>query len=929
MVIHEMFLAALSRRLLAMSRRNDNGFWTVMQSNHYVMEMVLVLLPIVGGAVLIYWNYSIMEDKTGSKKVDPKASRDPRIERIVLLRPNITQLTPYEMTILHEVILPDELKVHMDDIGGLRDLKDNVRHEVLRPLRHRDLYRNSHLAAPPKGVLLMGPPGTGKTMLAKAIANEVGVVFINFSVSNMQSKWYGDNEKLVAALFSVAQKLAPCILFIDEIDVFLRRRADSDHEVSSRVKGQFMSLWDGLLTDRNNAVLVLATTNRPADLDEAVLRRFTRQFEMPLPDQPEREHILTAILTKECPDYVQDLQIPLLAERTEGFSGSDLRNLCEIAAHVRMREAAEEKQCIEMQKVKLGEEYADETPQIRRMAADDLFKALTQVRPTGHYAFEFERKRRQQALLMGRGWLGSVPVTPKSRKGRRQHSPARYKVVNKVGGRSSAGDSEEDGAEESEDSTDSRDSPPRSSEGPSTPITDETRRAIFCKSVELLAQMVRHQLTTPDVDSLSTAERLLLANVILPSNVSSVPVGRDDLIDDIYRSAISPMLGQKKRRRRKHSVYLCGPEGNGRAQIVEQLALLPTTQPRSKRATFIRVGLEDLVEAYEKNQAVLVEALSAGLRPAALSPAVSRYGSPLAASARAVAATLANNSSRSSSAWLCGFVRALFGLASRCAPSVIVLCEADRFLAADDPRLPSDTQRLLHHEFSQCWLRTCPPAAHSQRPRSSSRQSGSSSSWRAGSNSSNMLVLASSAQRDSQLLQHFWKRHFSPEAGCLAWLVGHPAPPLRQTVLAHLLAGKLDPSLDLERVVESTQGMSCDALRQLCLTASERAEDRREREHEERRRLQQQQAGHKPSAQDTAATAQQKDLVEPGEVEEDGEEEDEEEVQVTEKDLDFALSRMKAHREYAPYLSAASTSSDVNSDVRISPERGESVHSDF
>lgn len=121
------------------------------------------------------------------------------------------------------------------------------------------LARNSLIS----GVLLHGPPGCGKTLIAKATAREAGTYFINLDLSILTDKWYGESQKLAAAVFTLAVKLQPCIIFIDEIDSFLRARNSNDHEATAMMKAQFMSLWDGLITDPNCTVIIMGATNRP------------------------------------------------------------------------------------------------------------------------------------------------------------------------------------------------------------------------------------------------------------------------------------------------------------------------------------------------------------------------------------------------------------------------------------------------------------------------------------------------------------------------------------------------------------------------------------------------------------------------------------------------------------------------------------------
>ncbi|XP_024976469.1 uncharacterized protein LOC112514310 isoform X3 [Cynara cardunculus var. scolymus] len=197
------------------------------------------------------------------------------------------------------------------------------------------------LAFPPcKGILLFGPPGTGKTMLAKAVATEAGANFINISMSSITSKWFGEGEKYVKAVFTLASKISPSVVFVDEVDSMLGRRENpGEHEAMRKMKNEFMVNWDGLRTKDTERVLVLAATNRPFDLDEAVIRRLPRRLMVNLPDAPNRAKILKVILAKE--DLSPDIDLDAVASMTEGYSGSDLKNLCVTAAHRPIREIIE------------------------------------------------------------------------------------------------------------------------------------------------------------------------------------------------------------------------------------------------------------------------------------------------------------------------------------------------------------------------------------------------------------------------------------------------------------------------------------------------------------------------------------------------------------------------------------------------------------
>jgi SpoVK/Ycf46/Vps4 family AAA+-type ATPase len=184
----------------------------------------------------------------------------------------------FEEEIRKELIPANEIKVTFTDIGALDDVKESLQEAVMLPLRRPDLFESGGVLNPCKGVLLFGPPGTGKTMLAKAIANEAGASFINVSASTITDVWFGQSEKSVRALFSLAAKVTPTDIFIDEVDSKLAQR-ESNYEGNTmiRIKNEFMSHWDGLLSKPDTRVVVLGATNMSFDLDEAVIRRFQRR----------------------------------------------------------------------------------------------------------------------------------------------------------------------------------------------------------------------------------------------------------------------------------------------------------------------------------------------------------------------------------------------------------------------------------------------------------------------------------------------------------------------------------------------------------------------------------------------------------------------------------------------------------------------------
>ncbi|CAN0922683.1 Outer mitochondrial transmembrane helix translocase [Linum grandiflorum] len=234
-------------------------------------------------------------------------------------------------------------------------------------------------------------------MLAKAIAKESGAVFINVRISNLMSKWFGDAQKLVAAVFSLAYKIQPAIIFIDEVDSFLGQRRSTDHEALTNMKTEFMALWDGFTTDQNARVMVLAATNRPSELDEAILRRLPQAFEIGIPDRKERAEILKVILKGE--SIEDNIDFNHIAGLCEGYTGSDLFDLCKSAAYFAIRDLLSEEK-----KGKPGDGP-------RPMSQADLERVLTTSRKTAVAANEYSRTRSQSVEWAGQSDDDTVHAT--------------------------------------------------------------------------------------------------------------------------------------------------------------------------------------------------------------------------------------------------------------------------------------------------------------------------------------------------------------------------------------------------------------------------------------------------------------------------------------------------------------------------------------
>ncbi|XP_011477807.1 ATPase family AAA domain-containing protein 1-A isoform X2 [Oryzias latipes] len=266
-------------------------------SRNEVLGMLIRLT--VFGAVTYYsikWVVDAM-DPTTKQKSQSKKRAEQLMKRIGVQ--GIT-LTDYELNIASHLVDPQTIKVSWKDVAGLEEVINELQDTVILPFKKRHLLPGSKLFQPPKDM------------------------------------WYGESQKLTAAVFSLAVKIQPCIIFIDEIESFLRNRSSLDHEATAMMKAEFMSLWDGLDTSLTTQVMVMGATNRPQDVDPAILRRMPATFHVGLPDMRQREDILRLILAGE--NLSNAINLKQIAERTQGYSGSDLRELCRDAALYRIRD---------------------------------------------------------------------------------------------------------------------------------------------------------------------------------------------------------------------------------------------------------------------------------------------------------------------------------------------------------------------------------------------------------------------------------------------------------------------------------------------------------------------------------------------------------------------------------------------------------------
>ena len=226
--------------------------------------------------------------------------------------------------------------VGWDAIAGLAFAKQSVTEITVLPLVRPELFTGAR--RPPKGLLLFGPPGTGKTLIAKAIATDSSSTFFSISASSLMSKWMGEGEKMVKALFAVARAKQPSVIFIDEVDSILSQRREGEQEGTIRVKNEVLVQMDGAASaDASERLLVVGATNRPQELDDAARRRLQKRLMIPLPDRAARLQMLHAGL-KELLFSLSDDDFDRVVADTDGYSGSDMVGLCREAAMEPLRE---------------------------------------------------------------------------------------------------------------------------------------------------------------------------------------------------------------------------------------------------------------------------------------------------------------------------------------------------------------------------------------------------------------------------------------------------------------------------------------------------------------------------------------------------------------------------------------------------------------
>jgi len=228
----------------------------------------------------------------------------------------------------HFVPMTSVPDITFEDVIGLEDVKRYIKMNVIEPFENPEVYKLFRKEAG-GGALLYGPPGTGKTMIAKAIANEVGAAFYSIKASDIMSKWVGESEQNVRNLFDAVRSHDLTVLFIDEIESITTKRGSHHSSVLDRVVSEFLAQLDGFNEESDNVTMLLAATNVPSKIDEAIMRpgRFDRLIYIPLPDIAARRAILVKMIDQV--PIEEDLDLDMIADITEGFSGADLKGLVE------------------------------------------------------------------------------------------------------------------------------------------------------------------------------------------------------------------------------------------------------------------------------------------------------------------------------------------------------------------------------------------------------------------------------------------------------------------------------------------------------------------------------------------------------------------------------------------------------------------------
>lgn len=236
--------------------------------------------------------------------------------------------------VLESSIVSETPDLTLNDVAGLEDVKRSLREAIVLPLKRPDLFTGSR--QPWRGILLHGPPGCGKTMIAKATAGDIKATFFNISAAVLVSKWLGESEKLVKRLYELAKEKQPSIIFIDEVDSLTQSRSENENDAMRRVKTQLLSSMEGISSNKDDRVVTIGATNVPWEIDSAFRRRFQRRIYVPLPDEKARKIIFE--INSRGIDLDKSIDFKKLSKITNDYTGSDIANICREAIMAPIRE---------------------------------------------------------------------------------------------------------------------------------------------------------------------------------------------------------------------------------------------------------------------------------------------------------------------------------------------------------------------------------------------------------------------------------------------------------------------------------------------------------------------------------------------------------------------------------------------------------------
>lgn len=287
------------------------------------------------------------------------------IDTIEVEDERLKNVEPKMVELIKNEIMDSKTTICWDDIAGLEYAKKIIKEVVVYPMLRPDIFTG--LRRPPKGILLFGPPGTGKTLIGKCIASQSKSTFFSISASSLTSKWIGEGEKMVRALFAVARVYQPSVIFVDEIDSLLTQRSETEHESSRRLKTEFLIQLDGAATADEDRILIVGATNRPHELDEAARRRLVKRLYVPLPEFQARKQIINNLLITISHNLNEE-DINNIAEQSKGYSGADMSNLCKEASMGPIRSIP----FSQLENIKKED--------VRQVTIDDFKEALIHVR---------------------------------------------------------------------------------------------------------------------------------------------------------------------------------------------------------------------------------------------------------------------------------------------------------------------------------------------------------------------------------------------------------------------------------------------------------------------------------------------------------------------------------------------------------------------